>query len=61
VTTSIAVDRDIDERVRELIHRSCLRLDEGDFAGWIDLCVPSSVTGSRPKARSDHSPLTCHL
>jgi hypothetical protein len=33
VTIDTATGKDLDTVVRDLIYRSCLRLDEGDFAG----------------------------
>lgn len=53
---STGIARDVDVEVRALIYRSCLRLDEGDFAGWIDLCAPEfnySITAYSPEIRKE--------
>jgi methanesulfonate monooxygenase small subunit len=54
--TSIAADRGIHERVRELIYRSCLHLDEGDFEGWLGLCASEfryTITAYSPEIRKE--------
>jgi methanesulfonate monooxygenase small subunit len=56
VTTSIAADRDLDKKVRELIYRSCLHLDEGDFDGWLGLCAADfryTITAYSPEIRKE--------
>jgi methanesulfonate monooxygenase subunit beta len=56
VTIDTATGKDLDTVVRDLIYRSCLRLDEGDFAGWIDLCAPEfsyKITAYSPEIRRE--------
>ncbi len=56
MTTDAATSRDLDTAVRELVYRSCLRLDEGDFAGWLDLCAPDfryTITAYSPEIRKE--------
>lgn len=48
--------KDLDTAVRELVYRSCLRLDEGDFPGWLDLCAPDfryTITAYSPEIRKE--------
>lgn len=50
------VSRDVDRDVRDLIYRSCLSLDQGDFAGWLELCVPEfryTITAYSPEIRRE--------
>ncbi len=35
-----AARNETNERIRELIYRSCLLLDQNDFEAWLDLCGP---------------------
>ncbi len=56
MTTDIATRNDVDSAVRGLIYRSCLRLDEGDFPGWLDLCAPElryTITAYSPEIRKE--------
>lgn len=56
MTTDIARRSDVDSAVRGLIYRSCLRLDEGDFPGWLDLCAPEfryTITAYSPEIRKE--------
>jgi len=56
LTTDIATRNDLDSAVRDLIYRSCLRLDAGDFPGWLELCAPSfrySITAYSPEIRKE--------
>jgi methanesulfonate monooxygenase small subunit len=56
MTTDIATRSDVDSAVRGLIYRSCLRLDEGDFPGWLDLCAPElryTITAYSPEIRKE--------
>lgn len=56
MTTGTATRKDLDSAVRELIYRSCLRLDEGDFPGWLDLCAPEfryTITAYSPEIRKE--------
>lgn len=56
MTTDTAMRKDVDLAVRELIYRSCLRLDEGDFPGWLDLCAPGfryTITAYSPEIRKE--------
>ncbi len=56
MTTDIATRSDVDSAVRGLIYRSCLRLDEGDFTGWLDLCAPEfryTITAYSPEIRKE--------
>lgn len=51
-----AVSRDVDREVRDLIYRSCLSLDQGDFARWLDLCAPEfryTITAYSPEIRRE--------
>lgn len=53
---STGIARDLDTRVRDLIYRSCLRLDEGDFEGWLALCAPEfhyTITAYSPEIRKE--------
>ena len=48
--------KDLDTAVRDLIYRSCLRLDAGDFPGWLDLCAPDfhyTITAYSPEIRKE--------
>lgn len=48
--------KNLDAAVRALIYRSCLRLDEGDFPGWLDLCAPDlryTITAYSPEIRKE--------
>jgi methanesulfonate monooxygenase subunit beta len=50
------VSRDVDRDVRDLIYRSCLSLDQGDFAGWLELCAPEfryTITAYSPEIRRE--------
>lgn len=56
MVTETATGKDLDTAVRDLIYSSCLRLDEGDFAGWIDLCAPAftyRITAYSPEIRKE--------
>ena len=56
MTTDIATRNDVDSAVRGLIYRSCLRLDEGDLPGWLDLCAPEfryTITAYSPEIRKE--------
>ena len=56
MTTNTTTRKDTDTAVRELVYRSCLRLDEGDFAGWLDLCAPEfryTITAYSPEIRKE--------
>lgn len=56
MNTEIATGTDVDRRVRTLIYRSCLFLDEGDFAGWLGLCAPNfryTITAYSPEIRKE--------
>jgi methanesulfonate monooxygenase subunit beta len=51
-----ATRNDVESAVRGLIYRSCLRLDEGDFSGWLDLCAPEfryAITAYSPEIRKE--------
>jgi methanesulfonate monooxygenase small subunit len=51
-----ATRNDVESAVRGLIYRSCLRLDEGDFPGWLDLCAPEfryTITAYSPEIRKE--------
>ena len=53
---STGIARDLDTQVRDLIYRSCLRLDEGDFEGWLALCAPEfhyTITAYSPEIRKE--------
>jgi len=53
---STGIARDLDTQIRDLIYRSCLRLDEGDFAGWLALCAPEfhyTITAYSPEIRKE--------
>jgi len=53
---STGIARDLDTQVRDLIYRSCLRLDEGDFAGWLSLCASEfhyTITAYSPEIRKE--------
>ncbi len=44
------------EEVRELVYRSCLCLDNQDFAGWLELCAPDfryTITAYSPEIRKE--------
>ena len=48
--------KDTGTAVRELIYRSCLRLDAGDFPGWLELCAPGfryTITAYSPEIRKE--------
>ncbi len=54
--TEIKASRDVQEEVRELIYRSCLYLDNQDFAGWLGLCAPDlryTITAYSPEIRKE--------
>ncbi len=54
--TDTTTGNDLDTAVRDLIYRSCLRLDEGNFEGWIDLCAPEftyRITAYSPEIRKE--------
>ncbi|CAA9441362.1 MAG: hypothetical protein AVDCRST_MAG03-4003 [uncultured Rubrobacteraceae bacterium] len=56
MTIRAATRKDLDTAVRELIYRSCLRLDEGDFPGWLELCAPDlryTITAYSPEIRQE--------
>src|SRR3954447_12735870 len=56
MTTEIGIGRDLDRKVVELIYRSCLDLDNHDFAGWLDLCAPEfryTITTYSPEIRKE--------
>lgn len=56
MTTGIEVGRDVDREVRELIYRSCLYLDEGNFEAWLNLCAPRfryTITAYSPEIRKE--------
>ena len=56
MTTGTATRNDVDSAVRDLIYRSCLRLDAGDFPGWLDLCAPDfryTITAYSPEIRKE--------
>lgn len=49
-------ERDVREEVRELVYRSCLRLDNQDFDGWLELCAPEfryAITAYSPEIRKE--------
>ncbi len=55
-TPGIEVGKDVDRQVRELIYRSCLCLDNQDFAGWLALCAPEfryTITAYSPEIRKE--------
>jgi methanesulfonate monooxygenase subunit beta len=46
----------IAQRVRTLIYRGCLLLDQNDFKGWLDLCAPDfhyTVSTYSPEIRRE--------
>src|SRR5918997_7135378 len=48
--------KDLDTAVRELVYRSCLRLDAGDFPGWLDLCARDfryTISAYSPEIRQE--------
>ena len=54
--TTATTSKDVDLAVRELIYRSCLRLDAGDFPGWLELCAPDfryTITAYSPEIRKE--------
>ena len=56
MTTEIGVGRDLDREILGLIYRSCLNLDNQDFAGWLDLCAPEfryTITTYSPEIRKE--------
>ena len=56
MTTDTTTRKDLDTTVRELVYRTCLRLDEGDFPGWLDLCAPGfhyTITAYSPEIRKE--------
>jgi methanesulfonate monooxygenase small subunit len=56
VSTGIGVGRDIDKEIVELIYRSCINLDNQDFAQWLDLCTPEfryTITTYSPEIRKE--------
>ena len=56
MTTGTITGKDLDTAVRDLVYRSCLRLDEGDFPGWLDLCAPDfryTITAYSPEIRQE--------
>jgi len=56
MTTEVGVGRDLDRELVELIYRSCLDLDNQDFAGWLDLCAPEfryTITTYSPEIRKE--------
>jgi methanesulfonate monooxygenase small subunit len=56
MTTEIGVGRELDREIVELIYRSCLNLDNYDFAGWLDLCAPEfryTITTYSPEIRRE--------
>ena len=56
MTTETVAGKDLGTAVRELVYRSCLRLDEGDFSGWLDLCAPDfryTITAYSPEIRKE--------
>jgi methanesulfonate monooxygenase small subunit len=56
MTTGTATRNGVDSAVRDLIYRSCLRLDAGDFPGWLELCAPDfryTITAYSPGIRKE--------
>lgn len=56
MTTEAGVVRDVDKEVRELIYRSCLYLDNQEFALWLELCAPEfryTITAYSPEIRKE--------
>ena len=56
MTTEAGVGRGVDKEVVELIYRSCISLDKGDFAEWLDLCAPEFryiITAYSPEIRKE--------
>lgn len=56
MTAQTGVSQDVDRVVRDLIYRSCLSLDQGDFTGWLDLCAPEfhyTITAYSPEIRRE--------
>ena len=56
MTTQTEVGRHVDKEVVELIYRSCMYLDRGDFASWLELCSPEfrySITAYSPEIRKE--------
>src|SRR5918998_488455 len=48
--------KDLDTAVRELVYRSCLRVDAGDFPGWLDLCARDfryTISAYSPEIRKE--------
>ncbi len=56
MSAEIGVGRDVDKEVVELIYRSCVYLDNQDFARWLDLCAPEfryTITTYSPEIRKE--------
>ena len=56
MVTETGVGRDVDKEVVELIYRSCISLDKGDFAQWLDLCAQEfryAITTYSPEIRKE--------
>lgn len=50
----MALEPDVVKEVVELIYRSCISLDKGNFAQWLDLCAPEfryTITTYSPEIR----------
>jgi methanesulfonate monooxygenase small subunit len=51
------------QAIEELVYRSCLALDSGDFKAFLELCDKKGMETlftNLPRHNSDHSPLTRH-
>lgn len=56
MATQIEAGRGVDKEVVELIYRSCMSLDTGDFDQWLDLCAPEfryTITTYSPEIRKE--------
>lgn len=56
MSTEIGVGRDTDKEIVELIYRSCINLDNQDFAQWLDQCTREfryTITTYSPEIRKE--------